>query len=566
MRWEAKPLPNLNKVNSLQKELGIPKPIAVILVQRGIESFESAKAFFRPKLADLHDPFLMKNMQQAVKRINAAHKVQEPIMVYGDYDVDGVTSVALMYSFLKPYFNHIIKYIPDRYSEGYGISFRGIDFAAEKKVKLIIALDCGIKAVEKIIYAKNKNIDFILCDHHLPGDKIPNAVAVLDPKQPGCNYPYKELCGCGIGFKLIQALSIYWKKDFKSLIPYLDLVAIAIAADIVPINGENRILSFYGIALLRKTPRVGLQPFIAQLKKDITVNDLVFVIAPRINASGRMDSALKAVDLLIEKDIKESKNKANRIEEFNTIRQAKDKQITEEALLIIERLNEQDRFSTVVCQEGWHKGVLGIVASRLIEHYYRPTIVFSSSEKTMVGSIRSVKGFNVYNALEACKEHIVQFGGHAYAAGLTINKNKYEAFKNAFEKVVKKQILPEQRIPSSLFDVSIELSELTPKFFRILEQLAPFGPQNMRPVFRTNNNFDSNYSKTVGKDNTHLKISIRTNKQPITGIAFGQSNFLPHIKSNKPFDILYTLEENEWNGQTSIQLKIKNLKASTKMI
>ncbi len=559
MHWEAKQLPDFNKVDFLQKALGVPVAIATILVQRGIEDFESAKAFFRPQLADLHDPFLMKGMQRAVERIDEAYKTQEAIMVFGDYDVDGTTSVTLMYSFLKPYFEKVIKYVPDRYTEGYGISYQGIDVAVEKNIKLIIALDCGIKATEEVAYAKSKGVDFILCDHHLPGNKIPDAIAVLDPKQPDCNYPYKELCGCGVGFKLIQALNVFWNKEFEELIPYLDLVAIAIAADIVPITGENRILAFHGIELLRKHPRKGLQPFIAQLKRAITVSDLVFIIAPRINAAGRMDSALKAVDLLIEEDLEEVKNKAEYIELFNTNRRAKDKQITEEALLIIEQLNEQNRFSTVVSGEEWHKGVIGIVASRLIEHYYRPTVVFSVSGDTMVGSVRSVRGFNVYNVLEACSAYIVQFGGHKYAAGLTIEKAKYKLFKNAFEQAVKAQILPEQRIPSTLFDVSIELSELTPKFFRILEQLAPFGPQNMRPVFRTNNVKDSGYSKTVGKDNTHLKLSIQTNNAPMSGIAFGHSDFLPHIKSKKPFDIFYSLEENEWNGKKEIQLKVKDL-------
>lgn len=560
MRWEPKPLPDQSKIIAIQEALQVPEPIATLLVQRGIEDFDSAKAFFRPQLSDLHDPFLMLDMQKAVERIDLACKDQESLMIYGDYDVDGTTSVSLVYSFLRPYFENIIPYIPDRYAEGYGISFQGIDVAAEKGIRLIIALDCGIKAVEKIAYAKAKGIDFIICDHHLPGDIIPEAVAVLDPKRPDCTYPYKELCGCGIGYKLIQALTVFWKENAEELLPYLDLVATAIAADIVPMTGENRILAFHGIEQLRKQPRLGLAPFIEQLKKPLTVTDLVFVIAPRINAAGRMSHALNAVELLIATNTEEVEQKAKTIETFNSERRATDERITKEALVLIKKKGEEERFSTVVSQEGWHKGVIGIVASRLIETYYRPTVVFSEVGDTMVGSVRSVKGFSVYDALNACKDHIIQFGGHKYAAGLTIDKKEYESFKQAFELAVKEQILPEQRIPSVVYDIDLELEELTPKLFRILEQLGPFGPQNMRPVFRSNSVLDSGFSKAVGKDFSHLRLSVQTSTNPMIGIAFGRADFLPHIQTKKPFDLVYTLDENEWNGQTSLQLKVKDLK------
>ena len=559
MRWEPKPLPDSSQVKTIQEVLQVPEPIAILLVQRGIEDFESAKAFFRPQLKDLHDPFLMQDMQLAVERIDLACRNQEFLMIYGDYDVDGTTSVSLMYSFLHSYFEKIVPYIPDRYAEGYGISYQAIDEAAEKGIQLIIALDCGIKAVEKVAYAKAKGIDFIICDHHLPGKEIPKAVAVLDPKRPDCSYPYKELCGCGIGYKLIQALTLFWKEDPEVLLPYLDLVATAIAADIVPMTGENRILAFHGIEQLRNQPRAGLQPFIAQLKKPVSVTDLVFVIAPRINAAGRMSHALNAVELLIANDPELVQAKAKTIETFNSERRATDERITNEALALIKELGEQDRFSTVVCQEGWHKGVIGIVASRLIETYYRPTVVFSVVGDTMVGSVRSVKGFNVYAALEACKEHIIQFGGHKYAAGLTIEKKHYESFKSTFEREVEDRILPEQRIPSVVYDIAVDLEELTPKLYRIIEQLGPFGPQNMRPVFRTNKVIDSGYSKAVGKDFSHLRLSVQTSNSPMIGIAFGRADFLPHIQTKQPFDLVYTLDENEWNGQVSLQLKIKDL-------
>jgi single-stranded-DNA-specific exonuclease len=468
MRWEPKLKPDLTKVIKIQEDLQVPEPIAALLIQRGIEDFDTAKAFFRPQLANLHDPFLMKDMDLAVNRIDQAFRDQETLMVYGDYDVDGTTSVSLVYSFLRPYFQNIIPYIPDRYEEGYGISFKGIDVASEKGITLIIALDCGIKAIEKVAYAKTKGIDFIICDHHLPGDEIPEARAVLDPKREDCGYPYKELCGCGIGFKLIQALTTFWEEDPGELESYLDLVATAIAADIVPMTGENRILAFHGIEQLRTNPRHGLRTFIEQLKKPVSITDLVFVIAPRINAAGRMSHALNAVDLLIETNSELIEEKAKKIELFNTDRRATDLRITKEALALIEELEEQDRYSTVVSKEDWHKGVIGIVASRLIETYYRPTVVFSLVGETMVGSVRSVKGFNVYEALDACKEHIVQFGGHKYAAGLTVKKSNYENFKAKFEEVVKDRILPEQRIPSVVYDLEVKLEELTPKLYRII--------------------------------------------------------------------------------------------------
>ncbi len=561
MYWKSKLVPDITKVESLQKTLDVSEKIAKILVQRGIEDFDTAKAFFRPQLSNLHDPFLMQDMQHAVDRIDQARRNEESVMIYGDYDVDGTTSVSLLYSFLQPYLKKTIPYIPDRYAEGYGISYQGIDVAVDKGIKLIIALDCGIKAVEKVAYAKSKGIDFIICDHHLPGYSIPDAIAVLDPKRSDCDYPYKELCGCGIGFKLIQALTSFWKEDPKELLVCLDLVAIAIAADIVPMTGENRILAFHGIKQLRNYPRPGLSSFISLLKKPLAITDLVFVIAPRINAAGRMSHALNAVELLIETNPDLAETKAKIIESYNSDRRATDMRITKEALVMIEELKEQDLYSTVVSQEYWHKGVIGIVASRLIETYYRPTVVFSSSGDTMVGSVRSVKGFNIYEALEACEEYIVQFGGHKYAAGLTIEKKNFELFKTKFEEVVKNRILPEQRTPTVIYDTSIALEELTPKLYRILEQLGPFGPENMRPVFRTNRVLDSGYSKVVGADKSHLRLSLKTLANPMIGIVFGRADFLTHIKTKQAFDLVYTLDENEWNGSTSIQLKVKDLMA-----
>ena len=560
MRWEAISEPEQSYVQQLQKELGVSSIIAALLVQRGMHTFGAAKAFFRPQWQDLHSPFLMRDMDKAVARIHAALEEDQAILVYGDYDVDGTTSVALMSSFLNEKTKKITPYIPDRYTEGYGISFKGIDVAVEKGIQLIIALDCGIKAVDKVAYAKKKGIDFIICDHHLPGEELPQATALLDPKRSDCDYPFDELCGCGIGFKLIQALSESWDEPEEKLFPYLDLVATAIAADIVPMEGENRTLCFFGLEQLHQNPRPGIQSLLGSLKKPVNITDLVFKAAPRINAAGRMDQALVAVDLLTSKDHNEVKKLVEAIEQFNTERRATDERITQEALNQIKQRKEEDFPATVVFAADWHKGVVGIVASRLIENHYRPTVVLTQSGENYVGSVRSVKGFNIYNALDACKAHMLQFGGHKYAAGLTLHKDQLTTFKAAFEKQVETTILPEQKTPVLLYDLVLPIEEVNHKLYRIVAQMAPFGPKNMRPVFCSTNCVDSGQSKVVGKDQSHLRLSVQTANGPLVGIGFGMANHFEHIKSGAAFDLLYTLDENEWNGTISLQLKLKAIR------
>ena len=560
MRWQALPLPDNSKIALLQEEVGISSIVATLLVQRGMETFAETKGFFRPKWEDLHDPFLMQDMDTAVERINTAVAQEEKIMVFGDYDVDGTTSVALMTSFLQTLTHQVTPYIPDRYKEGYGVSYRGIDHAASLGISLIVALDCGVKAVEKVAYAKEKGIDFIICDHHLPGEALPAAVALLDPKRQDCSYPFDELCGCGIGFKLIQALVKNRSLENAILHPYLDLVATAIAADIVPMVGENRTLSFFGLEQLRKQPRPGIKTFLETLKKPVTVTDLVFKVAPRINAAGRMDHALKAASLLMSTSSEEVNLLAPPIEAFNANRRATDERITKEALLQIEERNEHDYPATVVFHDDWHKGVVGIVASRVIETYYRPTVVLTRSKENYVGSVRSVKGFNVYKALEACQAHMIQFGGHKYAAGLTLHEDQLTAFKQAFETVVAKTILPEQKAPTAVYDLALPIDEVNVKLFRIIEQMAPFGPKNMRPVFCSHNCIDSGGSKLVGKDSSHLRLSIQTAQGPMIGIGFGLGHHIDRIAKGNPFDVLYTIDQNEWNGQVSLQLRVKDIR------
>ncbi|XRE43448.1 Single-stranded-DNA-specific exonuclease RecJ [Tenacibaculum discolor] len=561
MRWTLKPQPDTIKVKQLAKELSINITLAKILVQRGIETFDEAKHFFRPSLSDLHNPFLMKDMEIAVQRIETAIANNENILVFGDYDVDGTTAVSLMSSYLKTIHPNIATYIPDRYEEGYGVSFQGIDFAEDNGFSLIIALDCGIKAIDKVAYATEKNIDFIICDHHKPGSEIPKAVAVLNPKQIDCNYPYDELCGCGVGFKLIQALASKRNQTIEDLIPYLDLVATAIAADIVPMTGENRVLAYHGLQVINSQPRNGIKAIVHQLqKKELTITDVVFIIAPRINAAGRMKHGNYAVELLTEMDFDSAIEFASAIEKFNSDRKELDRAITQEALLQIENNNEQEKYTTVVFDENWHKGVIGIVASRLTETYYRPTLVFTKSGDKLAASARSVKGFDVYNALEACSEFIEQFGGHKYAAGLTLLPEQYENFKNKFEKVVSATIEKSLLTPEITIDAEIDLSEITPKFFRIIQQMAPFGPLNMKPVFTTTAVRDNGYGKQVGADSSHLKLNLiyGSDQKTYNAIGFSLGNKISTIQND--FDIAYTLDENTWNGYTSIQLMLKDLK------
>jgi single-stranded-DNA-specific exonuclease len=562
MRWTLKPKPNRETLSKLASDLGVEIPIASMLVQRGIENFEDAKKFFRPSLDDLHDPFLMKDMDLAIDRIEKAIASEENIMVYGDYDVDGTTSVALLSSYFKSFYPNVASYIPDRYEEGYGVSYKGIDFAADNDISLIIALDCGIKAIDKVAYASEKNIDFIICDHHRPGAEIPKAVAVLDPKREDCDYPYKELCGCGIGFKLIQAWAMKKGESFDTLLPYLDLVATAIGADIVPITGENRILAYHGLHVINTAPRVGFQAILQQVKKEtLSITDVVFIIAPRINAAGRMKHGLYAVNLLVEEDEEAAKIIAAEIEAFNAERKETDKIITVEALAQIIELKEQDRFTTVVYQEDWHKGVIGIVASRLIETYYRPTLVFTKSGEKLAASARSVKDFDVYDALEACKEHIEQFGGHKYAAGLTLLESQYESFKQKFEEVVSGSIDKRLLTPEISIDAEINLEDITPKFHRILKQFAPFGPGNMSPVFLTQNLNDTGYGKCVGGEDLHLKCRVKNGrkKMEINAIGFNLGNKCELITDAKKFKAVYSIDENEWNGNISLQLKLKDI-------
>ena len=561
MRWTLKTAPNKKKVSQLSNDLSVNPILASLLVQRNIDTFKKAKEFFRPSLEDLHDPFLLKDMDRAVSRIEKAITDNENILIYGDYDVDGTTSVSLVSSYLKTITNHIATYIPDRYDEGYGISYQGIDFASDNNFSLIIALDCGIKAIEKVSYASQKNVDFIICDHHKPGDEIPNAFAVLNPKRVDCTYPYKELCGCGVGFKLVHALASRRGQTIEDIQQYLDLVATAIAADIVPITGENRILTYYGLEVINSNPRNGIKAIIHQInKKKLTITDVVFIIAPRINAAGRIKHGNYAVELLTEMNYEAALDFAASIEKFNLERKELDKKITYEALQQIESANEKEKFSTVVYSENWHKGVIGIVASRLIESFYRPTLVFTKSGNKLAASARSVKGFDVYEALNECSEFIEQFGGHKYAAGLTLDPKNYSAFKNKFEEVVKATIDKKLLIPEITIDLELELSEITPKFFRILQQMGPFGPQNMKPVFKTTSVRDNGYGKTVGADKSHLKLNIiyGADQKTYNAIGFGLGNKIKSIKGD--FDIAYSLDENEWKGNTSIQLILKDLK------
>ena len=564
MRWKVLPAPEKEKIKHLAGALQIDAHLAKILVQRGVENFEEARQFFRPSLDDLHDPFLMQDMEKAVSRIEKAVLKGEKILVYGDYDVDGTTSVALMYSFLTQNYDKVNTYIPDRYREGYGISFEGVDYAHQNGYSLVIALDCGIKAVDKIDYANKKNIDFIICDHHRPGTKLPEAVAVLDPKRADCNYPFKELPGCGIGFKLIQAMAQKKGAPVNHLTPYLDLVATAIAADIVPLIGENRILATFGLEVINANPRTGIKALTDQIKKpELSITDVVFQIAPRINAAGRMKHGLYAVELLTEQHPAKAMERAREIEAFNTQRKALDKEITRQALQQIEDNDETRRYTTVVCDENWHKGVIGIVASRLIETYYRPTVVFTKSYGKLTGSVRSVKNFDVYEALEQCSAFIEQFGGHKYAAGLTVLPENYVPFREKFEEVVKANISEQMREPEIIIDAELSLHEITPKFQRIIKQLEPFGPKNMKPVFASSGLRDNGYGKKVGSSEDHLKLNIINgfDHKTYQAIGFGLGEKYTIIQSGKPFKAAFTIEENHWNGIRNMQLNIKDIKA-----
>lgn len=565
-RWEIRPAGDPEVVARLSEAINVNRHLANLLVQRGITTFEEAKAFFRPSLDDLHDPFLMKDMNKAIDRITMAITRHERILIYGDYDVDGTTSVALLYSFFSEFYDNLGYYIPDRYSEGYGISCKGIDYARDNNYSLVIALDCGIKAVDEIAYANRKGVDFVICDHHLPGETLPEAVAILDPKQPGDEYPYKELSGCGVGFKLMQAYARINAIPFEQLVPYLDLVAVSTASDIVPITGENRILVYYGLQQLNTHPRTGLRSIMTLAgldNKEVTVEDIVFRIGPRINAAGRMESGSRAVELLVSRDRKDAESLSGKINVFNNDRREVDQKITQEALtMIAEDPLMVNRMTTVVFNENWHKGVVGIVASRLIETYYRPTVVLTESNGFLTGSARSVQGFDLYQALEACGDLLETFGGHMYAAGLTLRREKLEEFSSRFEEVVERTITREQMIPTVTIDEEIRLDEITENFFNVLRQMKPFGPGNLAPVFLSRGVRDTGSGRVVGSNGGHLKLELVQGDRgkAFPAIAFNLADKFDIVADGDPFDVCYTLEENEFRGTRTLQLHIKDIK------
>jgi single-stranded-DNA-specific exonuclease len=560
LRWNIRQSED-EKVNALQQSLNVHPVLCKLLVQRGIETYDEAKKFFRPELSELHDPFLMKDMDKAINRISEAISRNEKILIYGDYDVDGTTAVATVYSFLKEFYPNIDYYIPNRYAEGYGISFKGIDFAAENNFPLIIALDCGIKSNDKIDYANAKGIDFIICDHHNPGEEIPKAVAVLDPKRKDCNYPYKELSGCGIGFKLIQAFALQNGISPDKCYQFLDLVCVSIGADIVPITGENRILAWHGLKKVNSNPVNGLKKLmeISGVKKALTITDVVFILGPRINAAGRIDDAKHAVKLLIAEDVDyDAEANAYQLNKFNNERKDLDKSITAHALeMIASDENLINRKSTVVFHPDWHKGVIGIVASRLTETYYRPTIVLTESDGKVTGSARSVKNFDLYEAIYECRDLLIQFGGHKFAAGLTLLPENVPALIERFEKVVNERIKDEDLVPELDIDAEMELENVTPTFYSIVQQMAPFGPGNMKPVFVTRDVRDNGWSKIVKEE--HIKFSIQKYGRPLMdGIGFRLAKKLPLVKVDK-FDIAYHIEENEYNGSVRLQMMVKDV-------
>ncbi len=556
------------KSEQLAQELGISNVLTKLLVLRGITTFEEAKQFFRPDLSHLHDPFLMNDMDKAIERLNMALGRKEKILVYGDYDVDGTTAVALVYKYLQQFTSNLDYYLPDRYTEGYGISYKGIDYAANNGFSLVIALDCGIKAVEKIAYAKKLNVDFIICDHHMPDAELPDAIAVLDPKRVDSTYPYQHLSGCGVGFKLMQALAMNNQIDLSSVYQLMDYVAVSIASDIVPITDENRVLAHFGLKKLSTNPNLGLKSIInlcALSDKEISISDIVFKIGPRINASGRIQSAREAVDLLVARDETFATEKCDCLNQYNETRKDLDKSITEEASQFLNNLEGfSEKKSIVVYQQAWHKGVIGIVASRLTELFYRPSIVLTLSNGLVTGSARSVPGYDIYKAIEGCRDLLETFGGHMYAAGLSMKESNLDAFRQRFETFVCETITDEQLQPQLDIDGVIDFKEITPKFFRVLRQFSPYGPENMKPVFCTRRVFDYGTSRLVGKEQEHIKMELvdASSENVMNGIAFRMGEFNDDLKAMNPLDICYTLEENTFNGNTTIQLLIKDIKTT----
>lgn len=565
-KWVVKERGDQVLVRRMAEALNVPESLANLMVQRGIVTPAEADAFFHPALDNLHDPFLMKGMNVAVDRISSAIGRKEKILVYGDYDVDGTTAVAMIYTFLRQFSPNVIYYIPDRYKEGYGVSVEGIDFAAENNCRLVITLDCGIKATQKVEYARSKGLDVIICDHHYPGDEIPNAVAVLDPKQPGCSYPYKELSGCGVGFKLIQAYSRVHGIPFVEIAHFLDLVAVSIASDIVPITGENRILTHFGLKQLNSSPRIGLREIIreSEATRELSVEDVVFKIGPRINAAGRMETGSRVVSLLIADDPRLAAEISRLISGYNNERRSVDRIITTEAMRMI---SDDPRLAnartTVLYNPEWRKGVIGIVASRLIEIYYRPTVILTESNGFATGSARSVQGYDLYQAIEACSDLLESFGGHMYAAGLTLKKENIERFRERFEEHVSKTITDDQMIPHIFIDSELRLDEINEDFYKVINLFQPFGPENMSPVFMASGVFDTGSGRMVGATGEHLKLELSQGSpgaDPLQAIAFGQANHFEYIRSGKPFDICFSVEMNEFRGNRNLQLNIKDIK------
>lgn len=561
MRWEAKPIPNDEVIKLLQNQIGVSRHVSILLAQRGINNYDSAKSFFRPQLNHLHNPFLMKDMKLATERINEAIKKHEKILIYGDYDVDGVASTALMTNFLRQKSINVFPYIPDREKEGYGISVTGIKQAVKKEVSLIISIDCGIKAVEEVEYAKTKNIDFIICDHHLPESKIPNAFATLNPKRDDCGYPFKDLCGCGIGFKLIQALCLGWGIDNQQLTNYLDLVSLATVADQVPLNNENRIITYLGLRQINENPRPGIKALLHDFKEnEICSSTLVFKLSPKVNAAGRMRHANMALELLLCDKLEDAINLSENITKINVERQEQDKKTTEEALIQIKHRGEELLSSTIVHHHSWHPGIIGIVASRLIDKYHRPTVVLTKKDEYYIGSARSIKGFDIHKALKNCSGLLEQFGGHKYAAGLKLHESKLQLFKDEFEKFSKKNISKEQKTKSYMYDLEISLSDISIKNFKIIKQMGPFGPHNLMPIFCTRGCISTSQTRSVGYENKHLQIFLKSENKIYKGIAFGWGKYENKIKESKGFDILYSIEKNSWNGNTELQLVIVDIK------
>jgi len=565
-RWVVKEKGDIAVVKHLAGALGVSESLANLMAQRNISSVDEANSFFNPSLEYLHDPFLMKDMNIAVDRLSTAIKKNERILVYGDYDVDGTTAVALMYSFLKDQYSNVEYYIPDRYKEGYGVSFQGLDFAYQNNCKVVITLDCGIKAVEKVKYARSKGLDVIICDHHYPGDEIPKAVAVLDPKQPSCSYPYKELSGCGVGFKLIHAYSRVHGIPFSKIAHYLDLVAVSIASDIVPITGENRVMAYFGLKRLNESPRTGLKEIIreSEVTKALTIEDVVFKIGPRINAAGRMETGSKAVDLLVSSDTRLATGISKEINNFNIERRSVDRIITTEAMrMIAEDQRTVNSRTTVLYNPNWKKGVIGIVASRLIETYYRPTVILTESNGFATGSARSVQGYDLYQAIESCSDLLESFGGHMFAAGLTLKKENIRPFMERFEQYVNSTITEEQLVPRIFIDTELSFSEINEDFFKTMSQFQPFGPENMSPVFVSRNVFDTGSGRMVGSSGEHLKLDLcqeSTGQKSFSAIAFSQADHFEYIKGGNPFDICYSLEMNEFRGNRNLQLNVRDIK------